>query len=57
MSPSVAVEFCKTSMDSAQRCAECGACMERCPYELPIIDKLKANHSLYEKHLKDQRVR
>jgi len=27
-------------------CIECGKCEDRCPYELPIIDKMKAAHEL-----------
>ena len=27
-------------------CVECGKCEERCPYELPIIDKIAATHEL-----------
>jgi len=56
MSPAVAVEFCKTPMESVLLCAECGACLERCPYELPISDILKANYTLYEKHLKEKQA-
>ena len=26
---------------TAEACIECGKCMERCPYELDIISKLK----------------
>ena len=54
MSPAVAVEFCKTSMESVLLCTECGACLARCPYELKIGDILKANYALYSKHLKEK---
>jgi len=27
-------------------CVECGKCEEKCPYELPIMDKIKAAHEL-----------
>jgi hypothetical protein len=30
----------------ADECVECGKCEERCPYELPIMEKLKAAHDL-----------
>jgi predicted aldo/keto reductase-like oxidoreductase len=30
----------------ASECKECGSCEEKCPYELPIIEKLKQAHEL-----------
>jgi uncharacterized protein len=56
MSPSVAVEFCKNAMESVLLCTGCGACIERCPYELQVIDILKANYALYEKHLNEKQT-
>ncbi len=56
MSPAVAVEFCKNPMESVLLCVKCSACLERCPYDLPIVDILKANYALYEKHLKEKQV-
>lgn len=50
MSPGVAVEFARAAMESVLKCTECGICRERCPYELPIEEMLKANYDLYESH-------
>lgn len=50
MSPSVSVEFCRVAMESVKLCTECGICVERCPYELPIQEMLKTNYDLYEQH-------
>jgi uncharacterized protein len=50
MSPKVSVEFLKVPMESTQLCDECGACIERCPYGLPIPDLLKKNYDLFEAH-------
>jgi predicted aldo/keto reductase-like oxidoreductase len=50
MSPAVSVEFCRPAMESVKQCTECGTCLERCPYELPIQEMLKANYDLYEQH-------
>ncbi len=50
MSPHVAVEFSKVPMESVLLCTDCRECIDRCPYELPIPDILKAHHDLYEQH-------
>ncbi|OGP66901.1 MAG: aldo/keto reductase [Deltaproteobacteria bacterium RBG_16_44_11] len=50
MSPQVSVEFLKIPMESTLKCTECGECIERCPYELPIPDLLKKNYDLFEAH-------
>ena len=50
MSPAVAVEFCKNPMESVLRCRECGECLDRCPYELPVTEILRANYALYKSH-------
>ncbi|MCX5835140.1 MAG: aldo/keto reductase [Deltaproteobacteria bacterium] len=55
MSPAVSVEFCRPAMESVKLCDNCGICVERCPYELPIPDMLKLNYDLYEKHVADLR--
>jgi len=51
MSPAVSVEFSRAAMESVKLCDECGTCIERCPYELPIPEMLKSNYDLYEQHL------
>jgi predicted aldo/keto reductase-like oxidoreductase len=50
MSPSVAVEFSRLSMESVLKCDSCGVCLEKCPYHLPIPDMLKTYYDLYEQH-------
>lgn len=52
MSPTVAVQFARIPMESILNCDDCGACIEKCPYELPIPDILKSYYDLYEKHRK-----
>jgi predicted aldo/keto reductase-like oxidoreductase len=39
-------------MKSAKECIECGECVEKCPYELPIPDLIKENLSLYREYVK-----
>jgi len=50
MSPAVSVDFARVAMESIKLCIVCGECVERCPYELPIPEMLKANYDLYETH-------
>jgi predicted aldo/keto reductase-like oxidoreductase len=33
--------FVQHAINNARNCVECGDCMERCPYELPITDLIK----------------
>lgn len=50
MSPAVASRFSKLPMESVANCIECGLCVSRCPYELPIPDLLKEYYALYQQH-------
>ncbi len=50
MSPAVSVDFARLAMESVRSCVDCGECLERCPYELPIPQILKTNLDLYESH-------
>ena len=50
MSPKISVQFLKVPMESTQKCTECGECLERCPYELPIPEILKKHYDLFEAH-------
>ncbi len=38
-------------MEGAERCTECGACVERCPYDLPIPELLQENLALYREQV------
>ena len=53
MSPAVAVGFSQAVMESVKLCSNCGECEERCPYELPIQDMLKAAYDMYEGHRRE----
>jgi predicted aldo/keto reductase-like oxidoreductase len=50
MSLAISVEFLKIPMESIEKCTECGVCIEKCPYELPIPELLKKNYDLFEAH-------
>jgi len=54
MSPAVATTFSQKAMDTIPQCVECGLCVSRCPYDLPIPEMLKKNYALYLSH-KQQR--
>ncbi|MRR16587.1 MAG: aldo/keto reductase [Deltaproteobacteria bacterium] len=56
MSPAVAVQFSRLPMESVLKCDACGACVEKCPYELPIPDMLKSFYDLYEQHREGSRT-
>jgi uncharacterized protein len=38
--------------EKAANCTECGDCMERCPYELPIPEMIKENLSFMQQYLR-----
>jgi uncharacterized protein len=48
-------EWIKGGIDAARNCTGCGACLERCPYELPIPELIKANLEWVEDQLSRRR--
>jgi uncharacterized protein len=50
MSDAKAVGFAAKMMESVRNCTECGECVKRCPYSLPIPEMLKKHLALYEQH-------
>jgi len=46
------VPWAKHAYEKAEDCSECGECMERCPYDLPIPDLLKEKIAQTESLLK-----
>jgi len=53
MSPQVSKEFSRTAMETVPLCIECGICIQRCPYNLPIPTLLKKHYSMWENHCCD----
>ncbi|MGE5856034.1 MAG: aldo/keto reductase [Syntrophaceae bacterium] len=47
-----ALNFSRDAVKSAENCDQCGACIERCPYELPIPEMLEENLALFREALK-----
>lgn len=50
MSPKVAAENLKQVMESVPQCVDCGVCITRCPYNLPIPEMLKKHYDMFEQH-------
>jgi len=50
MSSAKGAGFAAKNMESVRNCTECGECITRCPYGLPIPEMLKKHLALYEKH-------
>lgn len=50
MGPAKAAGFATKTMESVRNCIECGECMERCPYGLPIPERIKEFLALYDLH-------
>ncbi|MEN6438635.1 MAG: aldo/keto reductase [Syntrophobacter sp.] len=50
MSGAKGAGFAAKNMESIRNCTECGECMSRCPYGLPIPEMLKKHLALYEQH-------
>jgi predicted aldo/keto reductase-like oxidoreductase len=49
--PAAESGWIKELIEKARNCTECGDCLPRCPYELPISDMIKENLAWYD-HLK-----
>ena len=53
MSPRVSVEFSREAMETVPRCIECGLCIQRCPYNLPIPTMLKKHYAMWQGHCQE----
>jgi len=51
--PVATIAMADANMKKAETCIECGECVEKCPYELPIPDLIKENLSLYRAYVKE----
>ncbi|MHC4561590.1 MAG: aldo/keto reductase [Planctomycetota bacterium] len=51
MPPNVAVSCAKGTVESIAKCTECGECVDKCPYDLPIPDLLKEVAPVAERFL------
>lgn len=53
MSPRVSAEFSREAMETVPRCIECGVCIQRCPYNLPIPTMLKKHYAMWQGHCQE----
>ena len=53
MSPKVSVEFSRAAMETVTKCIECGVCLPRCPYNLPIPTILKKHYNMWQTHCRN----
>ncbi len=51
-SPARTIALVDANMKKAEACIECGECVEKCPYDLPIPDLIKENLSLFHEYVK-----
>ena len=50
MSPAVSVDFSRAAMETVPQCIDCGVCLQRCPYNLPIPTMLKKHYAMWQQH-------
>jgi predicted aldo/keto reductase-like oxidoreductase len=48
LSRDVVMLLAKDPMESAEKCNECGECLEKCPYKLPIPEVLRETVEAYK---------
>ena len=53
MSGKIAVDFSRVAMESVPKCIDCGICVTKCPYDLPIPQMLKAHYEMWQGHCKE----
>lgn len=53
MGPAKAAGFSEKFMETVRDCIECGECLERCPYKLPIPEMLREYLALYDQHRRE----
>ncbi len=51
MSRETAVSFARRAMESVTLCEDCGECVDKCPYDLPIPEMLREHYQMYQEDL------
>jgi len=51
LSPAITIAFTKDAMQTVENCSECGECLDKCPYRLPIPDLIKEYHAVFQDYV------
>ena len=51
------LDWFQSLIEKARNCSECGDCLPRCPYELPIPKLIRENLAWYDRWVKESRKR
>jgi uncharacterized protein len=51
-SPATAIAFAAPAMKSVEKCEECGDCVRKCPYDLPIPELLRETLTLFKEFVR-----
>ena len=53
-SRSMTIAFTKDAMETVDNCTECGECLEKCPYNLPIPELIREHRTLFNAYMDQQ---
>ena len=56
MSPARVKDLAQKPMESAENCIECGECVEKCPYNLPIYELMAEYKAQYEAFIRQHNL-
>jgi len=51
------LEWFRSLLEKARNCSECGECLPRCPYALPIPKLIRENLAWYDRWLEENRIK
>jgi predicted aldo/keto reductase-like oxidoreductase len=48
----ITIAFTQAAVETVEKCSECGECLEKCPYNLPIPELIRENQTLFNSYVK-----
>jgi predicted aldo/keto reductase-like oxidoreductase len=48
LSPALAIMLSEAAVETVNNCSDCGDCLDKCPYSLPIPETLRENQSYFK---------